>query len=108
MKHFALKLVACIVLAFVMVVACIHLIIYKCTPEYEVGKYKMVYRVYYPNNTREYVIENDLPISLNSFRGTNSIKKTVRDKWMFATMYYDARVFETTVPIEVVEYTYAK
>lgn len=80
-------------------------IIYLVCPVYKTGNYKMIYRVYYPNNPREYVIKNDLPISLESYKGSNRICKT-KEFGIFGHQYRDISVIETTAPIEIVSYTF--
>lgn len=74
-------------------------------PNYKQGNYTMVYKVYYSNNPRIYTINNDWPISLESYKGTNSIKKTTHNS-IFRKLYGAETIIETSAPIEVVSYTY--
>lgn len=76
-------------------------------PDYEKGKYTMTYKVYYPNNAREYTVTNDYPIGMDSYKGTNSIYKVTEDR-IFVKTFYEDKVISTTAPIEIVNYTFIK
>ncbi len=76
-------------------------------PDYKQGEYTMVYKVYYPNNPKTYIIKNEWPIELNSYRGTNSIQKTNKTPF-FKKMFGRETAFETSAPIEVISYSYQK
>ena len=66
------------------------------------GEYTMVYNVYYNNTCKTCTIHNDLPIAVNSDRGTNYLSICKRSELLgdnFST------VLKTSAPIEVVSYT---
>lgn len=75
--------------------------------DYEKGKYTMTYKVYYPNNVREYTVTNDYPIGMSSYKGTNCIYKIMENKTIKKT-FYENKVISTTAPIEIVNYTLIK
>ena len=74
-------------------------------PDYKKGEYTMIYKVYYPNNTKIHTIKNELPISLCSSRGTNYITKTEEAR-PFKKIYGIEYVIKTSVLIEAISYTY--
>lgn len=75
-------------------------------PNYKEGEYTMVYKVYYsPNDTRTYTIKNNWPIGTYSYRGTNTVTKTIKTPYT-KKMFSSQTVFESSAPIEVVSYTY--
>ena len=73
--------------------------------DYKEGEYTMVYMVHYPYASRTYTIKNNLPISLESYKNTHFIKKT-KKTYIIPNSYRKITVFETTSPIEVIDYTY--
>jgi hypothetical protein len=76
------------------------------SPDYKKGKYTMVYKVYYNNNTaRTYTITNDYPIAVESSRGTNWVA-TVKEGTFPPGTFWSSTVFQTNAPIEVVSYTF--
>lgn len=76
------------------------------SPDYKKGKYTMVYKVYYSNNTaRTYTITNDYPIGVESSRGTNWVA-TIKESAFPPGTFRTSTVFETNAPIEVVSYTF--
>ena len=72
-------------------------------PDYKQGYYEMTYKVYFPNNPKVYTINNEYPIGVNSYRGTNYVTKTI--KGPLKNMFGSKTVFESSAPIEVVSYT---
>ena len=66
------------------------------------GEYTMVYNVYYNNTCKTCTIHNDLPIAVDSNRGTNSLSICKRSELLGD---YYSTVLETSAPIEVVSYT---
>ena len=93
------------VICFVIIVGIVQGIFLVVGPEYKEGTYTMTYRVYYPGNPKEYTVTNEWPIGINSYRGTNTVEKTVLSK-PFKKMYKTVSIFKTSAPIEVVSYTY--
>ena len=74
--------------------------------DYKEGEYTMIYKVYYsPNDTRTYTIKNNWPIDTYSYRGTNTVIKTIKTPYT-KKMFRSQTVFESSAPIEVVSYTY--
>lgn len=69
----------------------------------ESGEYTMVYNVYYNNIPKTYVLHNDLPIRVESHRGTNQVRKFKHGG--FFTCDEAVCVISTSAPIEVVSYT---
>lgn len=106
MKTF-IKTVFIIVISFSITILLIQGVFLLVGPDYKEGEYTMVYRVYYPNNPKEYTITNNWPIGVSSYRGTNVIEKTI-DKKPFKKMFKTVSVFETSAPIEIVSYTYKR
>lgn len=94
-----------IIVALILLVGIIESAYYFTSPDYKEGKYVMTYRVYYPNNPRDYVIENNLPIFIDSYRGTNIVYKIKSDNTIFNKIYHNISVFRTSAPIEVVSYS---
>ena len=75
-------------------------------PKYPEGEYVMTYKVYYSqDNTKEYTITNNLPIDVTSYRGTNSVRKAYKIP-IFEDAYEYYTVFDTSAPIEVVNYSF--
>ena len=107
MKTFleSIKVIALILTVIIVAIGTIQALTYVLVPQFEEGEYTMVYKVYYPNNTKEYTIKNELPIRYYSGRGTNYITKFNKVPF-FKHMYSSPTVFETTAPIEVVSYTF--
>lgn len=66
------------------------------------GEYTMVYNIYYNNTCKTCTIHNDLPIAVDSYRGTNSLSICKRSELLGD---YYSTVLETSAPIEVVSYT---
>lgn len=66
------------------------------------GEYTMVYNVYYNNTCKTCTIHNDLPIAVDSHRGTNYLSICKRSELLGD---YYSTVLETSAPIEVVSYT---
>ena len=75
--------------------------------DYEKGKYTMTYKVYYPDNVKEYTVTNDYPIGMSSYKGTNCIYKIMENKTIKKT-FYEHKVISTTAPIEIINYTLIK
>lgn len=69
----------------------------------ESGEYTMVYNVYYNNIPKTYVLHNDLPIRVESHRGTNKVKMFKHGG--FFTCDEAVTVISTSAPIELVSYT---
>ena len=75
-------------------------------PTYTEGEYVMTYKVYYSqDNTKEYTITNNLPIDVTSYRGTNSVRKAYKIP-IFINAYEYHTIFDTSAPIEVVNYSF--
>lgn len=104
MKDFfkVIFVVVCIMILFGICVQGIFLVI---GPDYKEGEYTMTYRVYYSNTPKEYTITNNWPISIDSYRGTNSVIKTVKTPYTIK-MFSGKTVFVSSAPIEVVDYTF--
>lgn len=66
------------------------------------GEYTMVYNVYYNSICKTCTIHNDLPIAVDSNRGTNYLSICKRSELLGD---YYSTVLETSAPIEVVSYT---
>lgn len=66
------------------------------------GDYTMVYNVYYNNTCKTCTIHNDLPIAVDSHRGTNILSICKRSE-LFGDYY--STILSTSAPIEVVSYT---
>lgn len=104
MKEF-IHFVLTAIIVITIIIGIIQGIFLVAGPDYKEGKYTMTYRVYYPNNPKEYTITNNWPISIDSYRGTNIVRKT-KDNKPFRKMFNTVSVFRTSAPIEVVSYTY--
>ena len=88
-----------IVALFVGIFGCIPARIWGRQPK---GEYTMVYNVYYNNTCKTCTIHNDLPIAVDSRRGTNYLSICKRSE-LFGDYY--STVLKTSAPIEVVSYT---
>ena len=104
MKTF-LQILATVVGALIVIGCIVQLIFLGVGPDYKEGKYTMVYRIHYPSGAREYTITNNLPIGTDSYRGTNTLEKTVKSP-IFYKAYRGEAVVRTSAPIEVVSYTF--
>ena len=105
MKEF-FKLILGISLFFIICFSFVQLLFLVVGPDYKEGEYTMVYKVYYsPNDTRTYTVKNNWPISTYSYRGTNTIAKTTKTPYT-KKIFGNQIVFESSAPIEVVNYTY--
>ena len=98
----------CAVIILAVAFGIVEGVTYIVSPKYKEGKYVMTYRIYYPNSPRDYVIENNFPISVDSHRGTNIVYKVKPSKLMFVTSFRDISTFKTTAPIEVINYSYTE
>ena len=65
------KFLGCIVLVVVLFGGIFLYIPSRIWGRYPKGEYTMVYNVYYNNTCKTCTIHNDLPIAVNSDRGTN-------------------------------------
>lgn len=101
MKDFV-KFFGSIVLGIVLVGIIFVYIPARIWGRYPKGEYTMVYNVYYNNTCKTCTIHNDLPISVNSYRGTNSLSICKRSELLGD---YYSTVLETSAPIEIVSYT---
>ncbi len=107
MKDF-LKTFFGIIFFIVIVALCVQGVFLIIGPDYKEGEYTMVYKVYYSSNdVRTYTVKNNWPISTYSYRGTNSVSKTISTPYT-KKMFGSKIVFESSAPIEVVSYTYKK
>jgi len=97
-----IKIPLIIVLIFVSLVQGVFLMV---GPDYKQGEYTMTYKIYYPNNPKTYTIKNDWPMGISSYKGTNTVEKTLKTPF-FKNMFRSVTVFRTSAPIEIVSYTY--
>ena len=96
------KFFGSIVLGFVLIGVVFIYIPARIWGRHPKGDYTMVYNVYYNNTCKTFTIHNDLPIAVDSHRGTNYLSICKRSE-LFGDYY--STVLETSAPIEVVSYT---
>ena len=101
MKEFV-KFFGSIFLGFLLIGAVFIYIPARIWGRHPKGDYTMVYNVYYNNTCKTCTIHNDLPIAVDSHRGTNYLSICKRSE-LFGDYY--STVLETSAPIEVVSYT---
>ena len=99
---FIFKVIIPFIFGFYLIVQGIFLLV---GPDYKKGEYTMTYKVYYPSNPKTYIITNEWPMGLDSYRGTNAIVKE-HESPIIRKAFRGVHVFETTAPIEIVSYTY--
>ena len=96
------KFFGSIVLGFVLIGVVFIYIPARIWGRHPKGDYTMVYNVYYNNTCKTCTIHNNLPIAVDSHRGTNYLSICKRSE-LFGDYY--STVLETSAPIEVVSYT---
>lgn len=101
MKEFV-KFFGCIILGVVLIGGIFIYIPARIWGRHPKGDYTMVYNVYYNNTCKTCTIHNDLPIAVDSHRGTNCLEICKRSE-LFGDYY--STILKTSAPIEVVSYT---
>ena len=80
----------------IILMAFIALFMVSCSSSNDEGKYNVKYKIYYPNNTKEFSIVINAKPYLGSDRGTNYLKEG---------SVVGTTIAETSAPIEIVECT---
>lgn len=97
-----IKFFGCIILGVVLIGGIFIYIPARIWGRHPKGDYTMVYNVYYNNTCKTCTIHNDLPIAVDSHRGTNCLEICKRSE-LFGDYY--STILKTSAPIEVVSYT---